>query len=62
MRIVTKRGAGSDGRGWYRSTSNTIANGEGVWSWPPWAGAKSCETFGKATVTNKVMDTGESAQ
>jgi hypothetical protein len=28
----------------------------------PWAGAKSCGTFRKATVTNKVMDTGESTE
>ena len=38
------------------------ADGKGVWAWRPWAGVKSCETFRRATVTNKVMDTGESTQ
>jgi hypothetical protein len=36
------------------------ADGEGVWSWHPWAGAKSANDDLQATVTNKVMDTGES--
>ena len=39
----------------------TGADGEGVWSWHPWAGAKSREAIPVVTVTNKVMDTGESA-
>jgi len=30
-----------------------------VWSWHPWAGAKRAGDL-HATVTNKVMDTGES--
>jgi hypothetical protein len=32
MRIVTTREAGSDGRGRYRKTSDTDADGEAVWS------------------------------
>ncbi len=38
------------------------AYGKGVWSWHPWAGVKPRETFREATVTSKVMDTGESTQ
>jgi hypothetical protein len=57
----------------FSSTNEVAADGEGVWSWHPWAGAKSrgmatsalrarrAETR-EATVTNKVMDTEESAQ
>jgi len=33
-----------------------------VWSWHPWAGAKLSGENRQATVTNKVMDTGESTQ
>ena len=36
------------------------ADGEVVWSWHPWAGAKSAGDDPQTTVTNKVMDTGES--
>jgi hypothetical protein len=39
-----------------------LSDGEGVWSWHPWAGAKFAGGNRQATVTNKVMDTGESAQ
>jgi hypothetical protein len=45
---------------WYRQTCDTGADCEGVWSWHPWAGAKSANDDLQATVTNKVMDTGES--
>jgi hypothetical protein len=31
-----------------------------VWSWHPWAGVKHAEDDPQATVTSKVMDTGES--
>jgi hypothetical protein len=37
------------------------ADGEDVWSWHPWAGAKFADEP-QATVTNKVMDTGESTE
>jgi len=39
-----------------------MADGEGVWSWHPWAGAKRAGDDPRTTVTKKVMDTGESAQ
>ncbi len=42
-------------------TKAFLANGEGVWAWHPWAGAKPRDDDLKATVTNKVMDTGASA-
>jgi hypothetical protein len=38
------------------------ADGKGVWAWHPWAGAKLWDDDLKATVTNKVMDTGASTQ
>jgi hypothetical protein len=38
------------------------ADGEAAWSWRPWAGVKSAKDNLQATVTNKVMDTGESAE
>src|SRR5262249_43824074 len=41
--IVTKRGAGCDGRGQCRLTSDVAADGEVVWSWRPDAGAKRVE-------------------
>jgi len=44
----------------HRQTCDAVADGEGVWSWHPWAGAKSANDDLQATVTNKVMDTGES--
>ena len=34
---------------WQRLTSATDADGESVWSWPPDAEVKLCETFRKAT-------------
>jgi hypothetical protein len=57
-----ERGTGSDGRERICLTGGALADGEVVWSWHPWAGVKSCGTFRKATVTNKVMDTGESTK
>jgi hypothetical protein len=44
-------GVGCDGRnGVERAisarTNHTMADGEGVWSWHPWAGAKSVEMIG----------------
>ena len=56
-----------------RETSVADADGGVVWSWRPWAGAKFADwrrrPFGpdaprasQATVTNKVMDTGESTK
>ena len=65
--IVTKRGArdavdASDLRAILCTDERPVADGEVVWSWHPWAGVKSCGTFRKATVTNKVMDTGESTR
>jgi hypothetical protein len=38
------------------------ADGQVVWSWHPWAGAKPADDDRQATVTNKVMDTGESTE
>jgi hypothetical protein len=35
-----ERGAGCDGRDHVVRRAITIADGEGVWSWHPWAGAK----------------------
>jgi len=45
-----------------RQTNDTNADGKVVWSWHPWAGAKSADGDLQATVTNKVMDTGESTK
>jgi hypothetical protein len=45
------REAGCDGRGWYRRRAIPVACGEGVWSWHPWAGAKSPDDDLEATVT-----------
>jgi hypothetical protein len=62
-RIVTIRGAGCGGRDSagrsLRSTIGNVADGQVVWSWHPWAGAKSRRAIPATTVTNKVMDTGE---
>ena len=38
------------------------ADGQVVWSWHPWADAKPVDDDRLATVTNKVMDTGESTK
>jgi hypothetical protein len=43
-------------------TSGTNADGEVVWFWRPWAGAKSAIDNLQMTVTNKVMDTGKSTK
>jgi hypothetical protein len=45
-----------------RADERYLADGEGVWSWRPWAGAKYADDNLRMTVTNKVMDTGESTQ
>jgi hypothetical protein len=37
-----------------------IADGEGVWSWHPWAGAKSAEDHSAGDGDYQVTDTGES--
>jgi hypothetical protein len=54
-------GAGCDGRKGVRDEC-AKADDEGVWSWHPLADAKSADDDRQATVTKKVMDTGESAQ
>jgi hypothetical protein len=59
---VTSVGLECDGRGSCCRTGNRDADGEGVWSWHPWAGAKPSGESLQATVTNKVMDTGESTR
>jgi hypothetical protein len=46
-----EREAGCDGRGLYRRTYDTIADGGGVWSWHPWAGAKPVDDDRQVTVT-----------
>ncbi len=46
----------------YRQTCGTDADSEAVWSWHPWAGVKCVDDDLRATVTNKVMDTGESTE
>jgi hypothetical protein len=46
-------GAGCDGRGGVHETKRTDADGEVVWSYPPDAGDKLCETFREATVATK---------
>jgi len=46
----------------FARTNGNLADGEGVWSWRPWAGVKPWDDDLETTVTNKVMDTGESAQ
>jgi hypothetical protein len=40
VRVVTDVEAESDGRRWYRWTSDAVADGEDVWFWRPDAGAK----------------------
>jgi hypothetical protein len=46
----------------HRQTCNARADGKAVWSWHPWAGVKRRGMAREATVTNKVMDTGESTE
>src|SRR5579871_725444 len=45
-----------------RKTCDTSADGQVVWSWRPWAGAKPVDDDLQVTVTKKVMDTGESTK
>src|SRR5579864_3318040 len=47
---------------WARETNVAGAYGEGVWSWHPWAGAKSASDDLADDGDYEVMDTGESAQ
>ena len=37
----------------FRADERCLADGEGVWSWHPWAGAKHAGDDPQATVTNK---------
>jgi hypothetical protein len=46
-----EREAGCDGRGLCRATSGMNADGGGVWSWRPWAGAKCADDDPCTTVT-----------
>jgi len=53
------------GMRWTRAhcqTCNAGVDGEVVWFWRPWAGAKSASDDLQMTVTNKVMDTGKSTK
>jgi hypothetical protein len=59
---VANVGMECGGRGRLARRARWPADAEVVWFWHPWAGAKPCETFRRATVTNKVMDTGESTK
>ena len=45
-----------------RSTIGICADGEVVWSWHPWAGAKPVKDDFAGDGDYKVMDTGASAQ
>jgi hypothetical protein len=56
-----EREAGCDGRGLYRRTCDTIADGGGVWSWHPWAGAKPVDDESVGDGDYEVTDTGESS-
>src|SRR5262249_8772990 len=51
--IVTKRGAGCDGRGWHARRSVSPADGEIVWSRSPDAGIKFLDDDSRTTVANK---------
>src|SRR5262245_24853804 len=51
--IVTKRGAGCDGRGRFTGRVRPPADGEAVWSWPPDAEAKSADESRQTTGANK---------
>ena len=59
--IVTKRGAGCDGRGPRHKTKDAAADGEIAWSRRPDAGVKSCGRSPKATVAKKPGHRGERA-
>ena len=54
VRVSSARGFCADER--------HLSDGQVVWSWRPWAGAKLVDDDRQATVTKKVMDTGESAK
>ena len=51
LRNVTKRGAGCGGRGCDARRAALEADGEGVWSWRPDAGAKFSQGIIPAKVT-----------
>jgi hypothetical protein len=57
-----ERGAGCDGRDLCRATSGTNADDEIVWSWRPWAGAKSAGDEPAGDGDYEVTDTGESTK
>src|SRR5579864_8943121 len=52
-RVVTNVERGMRWTWWRRATSDASTDGEGVWSWHPWAGAKRARDDSLATVTNK---------
>jgi len=58
--IVTKRGVGCDGRDCIVGRSD--ADGEDVWSWHPWAGAKFAGDEPARDGDYEVTDIGESTQ
>jgi hypothetical protein len=53
LRIVTNVERGMRWTPWLRRTSEAEADGEVVWSWPPDAEVKFCDTFCRATVAKK---------
>jgi hypothetical protein len=59
LAIATERGMECDGRETCRMACDVDADGEGVWSWHPWAGAKSVDDESAGDGDSKVMDTGE---
>jgi hypothetical protein len=63
MRIVTKRGAGSDGRGLHHATNDAGCGRRSRVVLAPlgWRQVREVTNL-RATVTNKVMDTGESTK
>ena len=58
--IVTSVGSGMRWMQSYRLTCETIADDEIVWSWRPWAGAKSAGHDPAGDGDYEVTDTGES--
>ena len=51
-----------DGRDLGRMACGASADGQVVWSWQPLGWCQVCKDDLQATVTNKVMDTGESTE
>ena len=62
VRVVTNVGRDAMDADARAGRAAQSADGKVVWSWRPWAGAKSAGDDLQATVTNKVMDTGESTK